>query len=378
MLIAIDMRSVGEKLCGVSRMAANLVRALAKLDTQNQYILYTSRSGQAPITKAPNFTEKYVPIRRYSFEEHCCFRNIVGKDMPDLFHSLHQSLPFFWDLPVKRLVTVCDLFAPKYPWFFESHGYITKLIAKFYFDIMMRRTLRQADLIVAISQYTKRDILEKYNVPEGAVRVIHLAAGDQGVINDTYTDSGSTQSPPNSPYCLFIGNFKRYKNIEGAIAAVAKFNKTTQQKTIKLVVVGNDEKNLPRVQDYAKNSGVLENIVFMRYVTDTTLRTLYGNAVCLLFPSLYEGFGMPVLEAMSVGVPVVCSNTTSLPEVAGDAALFVDPLNTQSIADSIGRILENKNLREELVRKGHENSRRFSWEETARQYLKIYQEIISK
>lgn len=376
MLIAIDMRSIGQKLCGVSRMALNIVRALSRVDSKNKYILYRQDTPLAPFTSAANFTEKTVRLKRYSLGEHLFFREIVRRDMPDVFHSLHQSLPFFWNIPVKTIVTVCDLFAPKYNWFFEDYGYLSRNLARRYFDVLMRSTLRRADSVAAISQFTKKDLLERYHLPDEAVKVIHLAAGHSGTTASGSASTGVPLSIAKNSYCLFIGNFRRYKNIDGAIEAIATHNRKYPGYRLKLVVVGNDEKNLPRITRRAKDLNAFNDIVFLRYVPDAALSELYQNALCLLFPSLYEGFGMPILEAMQAGVPVVCADTTSLPEVAGDAALLINPMDPGAIAEALHAVMVKSELRQELISKGWQNAKRFTWEKTALEYLELYEGLM--
>lgn len=355
-------------------MSANLIQALSKIDAVNEYILYKSCTTAPPITAAANFTEKAIPIERYSIAEHLHFSDIVNQDNPDIFHSTHQYLPYFFNIRGKRLVTVCDLFAPKYSRFFESHGPLKKHLARMYFDIMMGRTLRQADHIAAISQYTKDDIVSKYGVTPAKIDVIHLAAGNtMGTLG-----SNSLKDAPdlsrNKPFCLFVGNFKPYKNIKGAIESVSLYNSLNPARRICLIVVGNDEKNLPAISKYVREKGSADSVIFMKYVSDDTLAVLYKEAEFLLFPSLFEGFGLPVLEAMRAGLPVICSNTTSLPEIAGGAALMVSPNSPIEIAHAISQ-LRSAGIRSALITKGYETVKSFTWEKTAKQYLRLYTEL---
>ena len=229
---------------------------------------------------------------------------------------------------------------------------------------------KKAKHFIAISESTKRDIIEYLKIPEQKITVI-----DQGVDHRLYYPR--REHLPDLEYVLFVGSEEPRKNLGTMLKAFFMLKKDKAFSNLKLVKVGD-----PRSERYRQSTlkvitdlGLHEDVSFTGFVSDEELALYYSNAGCLLFPSLYEGFGLPPLEAMACGCPVVTSNTSSLPEVVGEAGIMVNPYDTNGLAKAIREVLTNSKLRDDMVRKGLEQAKKFSWEKAARQTLEVYNKL---
>ena len=289
-------------------------------------------------------------------------RQLAGQDF-DVFHPTYYDpyfLKFCGDRPF--VLTVYDMIIEKFPEYFPGEDAVRagkKLLAE------------SAQRIIAISECTKKDIVTILRIPEEKVQTIYLA--------------GSLPQAPGSPsipassslperYFLFVGNRSGYKNFPFLIRALAPVFQT--HAALYLVCAGGG------AFSGSERALLQENNMASRVVSypadDITLASLYRNACAFIFPSLYEGFGLPVLEAFSCGCPAVLSNTSSLPEIGGDAALYFDPYDTISLADAMERVLTDESLRKELVIRGNEQGKRFSWEKTAAMTKTVYDSLASQ
>ncbi len=285
------------------------------------------------------------------------------KRQPDIFH-----LTTPWPLAVKgakTVITIHDLIPLKIPF--------TTLDLKVHFYELFKWAAQSADLILSVSEHTKKDIMEIYGVPEEKIKVTYQSykGGDIDVNPDDaaiYLNSKGLQA---EKYILFVGNIEPKKNIKQLIRAFAYI-----QKGYKLAIVGHKawmyESQLIGLKNYLKK----KQYVMLDYVTDEELAMLYGNAFCMVFPSLYEGFGLPVLEAMHHDCPVICSDRSSLPEVGGDAALYVDPYQFTDIRDQLNKLIANPELRTEMIKKGRERVAFFSPENYAKRLLEAYEGLV--
>jgi glycosyltransferase involved in cell wall biosynthesis len=285
------------------------------------------------------------------------------KRQPDIFH-----LTTPWPLAVKgakTVITIHDLIPLKIPF--------TTLDLKVHFYELFKWAAHSADLILSVSEHTKKDIMEIYGVPEEKIKVTYQSfkGGNIDVNPDDaaiYLNSKGLQA---EKYILFVGNIEPKKNIKQLIRAFAYI-----QKGYKLAIVGHKawmyESQLIGLKNYLKK----KQYVMLDYVTDEELAMLYGNAFCMVFPSLYEGFGLPVLEAMHHDCPVICSDRSSLPEVGGDAALYVDPYQFIDIRDQLNKLIANPELRREMIKKGRERVAFFSPENYAKRLLEAYEGLV--
>lgn len=381
MRIGIDARSVNERMCGVSRTSLSLLKALLSLDKSNSYMIYINNLIDEKLFPVQNnITLKIAGYRRY----HPCeriFSKRIAADHLDIFHSLHAALPFLFKAKVGKVVTIPDIFAAKYPWFFEKHGLALKHLLRKYFNFIIRRSIEKSDIIVAISEYTKNQIIEYFHADMQKIRVISCGF-DQNLFRPLDKDESikgvemiKREFLLSSPFALFVGNFKKYKNVEGVFAGFAAYCRRNPGTSLQLAVGSNERKGVEKTAVLIKKYKLDGKVRFLGYLESEKLRALYGLAEMLLFPSYLEGFGLPVLEAMAVGTPVITSSSSALPEVAGEAALFVNPAVPEELADKIGLLLNDRSLRQRLIKAGRERIKNFSWEKSAQKYLEVYEAV---
>lgn len=316
---------------------------------------------------------KYYPDNKYHFFNDSSL-------IPNDYNIVHYPYfdPYFLSLPSKNsqktVITVHDLT----PIIFKEHfpagirGNVRWLIQK--------KRLRSADAIITDSESSKKDITKIVGIEEDKIKVIYLAAPDYFKKMETGNWKIAIEKKFNLPdeFILYVGDVTWNKNLPRIVEAVKKSN-------FKLVMVGkaliNDKydksnpwnKDLSIVQKEIEND---ERFIRLGFVSNEDLNLLYNSASCLLMPSLYEGFGLPVIEAMQAGCPVITSKEGSLEEVAGDAALYTDPFNSDAIAESINKLMEDGDLRKRLSQKGIDRAKNFSWKKTAEETLKVYRELV--
>ena len=294
----------------------------------------------------------------------------------DVYHGVCN-----FELPIRKVcryvVTIHDLV----PLFFPE------LVPKkhlLFFRLFMKRVAHTADLIITDSEHSKRDIMQYLKVAQDKIRVIYLGydqryqrVQDQRRIADVLARYGIRQ-----PYLLFVGVIEPKKNLERLVEAYTLLQKACpavrhahRPQDIQLVIAGGEGWFSERLYRKVRNSGLTQQIVFPGFIPDNDLPVLYSGAELFVFPSLYEGFGLPVLEAMSCGVPVVTSNVSSLPEIAGEAGVLVDPHHPEAIVRGIATVLSNRQLQEQMREKGYRQAQKFSWQRTAEATYHVYQEV---
>lgn len=291
----------------------------------------------------------------------------------DLYFSPVNILPYFKNRKVPHIVGVLDLCTFIVP---ET----TTRFLKTYYDIYLGTSLKRADKIIPISENTKRDLLKLFHIDKSLIRAIHLGIDDEfSNIKISPRESAnfleSLGLHLNDRYFLSIGTSKR-KNIETTIEAFSKFVKT--HNSTKLVIVVNDKGMIDHINICVDKFKIgKENIILtQRYLTQKELKILYNHALCLVYCSYYEGFGLPVLESMQCNCPVITSNVSSLPEISGDAALLVNPYSAEEIYYSMLLLYNNPSVRTEYIRKGVLNTRKYSWTITAKSFVRLFNEVM--
>jgi glycosyltransferase involved in cell wall biosynthesis len=283
----------------------------------------------------------------YSIKEQFLFPLILSKHPADLTHIPHYNAPL--GCGQKMAVTIHDVIHLRFP---------PSRAAYLYARVMLEAVTRRARVILTDSEYTKKDLLELIRADESKIRVIPLAAGPQFSPSDAIRDNT----------VLYVGNLKPHKNILTLLRAFTKAN--AREKAMKLVLAGHNF-----MPEETRAFQGLSDIVFLDNTNLGELVELYRKARIFVFPSLYEGFGLPPLEAMASGTPVICSNATSLPEVVGDAAMLFDPNNQDELADNILTLYRDEGLQKSLAAKGLERSKRFSWDHCAEKTAEVYREV---
>jgi glycosyltransferase involved in cell wall biosynthesis len=279
----------------------------------------------------------------------------LSRNKFDVFHATYYK-PYYLKRKIKQpvVVTCLDMIHEK----FVQSDQITITNKK--------ATLTRADKIVAISHNTKKDLISIYQIPESKIDVIHLASSFEPPADN------SQLIPRGEEYFLFVGTRDYYKNFPRFLKAVAPLLK--QRPALRLLCIGGGQ--FTKDEQALIGELKLEDQVTQRTVNDTVLAGLYAGAIAFFFPSLYEGFGIPVLEAMRCKCPVIISNGGSLPEVGGDAALYFDPIDSESIYSAAEAILLKPELRNELVTKGLERAKEFSWDKTAALHHQLYRDLL--
>jgi glycosyltransferase involved in cell wall biosynthesis len=292
----------------------------------------------------------------------------IGLSLEMLLHSIDtlfvpaHILPLI--LPKRTIVTIHGL---EYEFFPEAYSFWERLYMRFF----IKRSVKKAQEIIAVSQNTKKDLKDLYKAPEEKITVIYegIANNYQSLISNSQT-TFSNKIFNLKPYLLFIGRIEERKNIQGIIEA---FSVLKEKKVFlgKLVLAGKPGYGYEKIQFTIQQTKFKNDILETGYIEEIDKYKLLKGAEIFLFPSFYEGFGLPILEAQVEKVPVVTSNISSMPEVAGDGAILVNPRNTNDIIRSIKNLISNDFLRNDIIKKGYENTKKFSWEKCAREIVEI-------
>lgn len=370
MRILLDARNMLPKMSGLGRYAYNLVQALAKYDHENEYIVLKRKANTVQIIEQDNFQEIAVSHDIASPRNTLWPTKVINKLNVDLYHSLYQFFPA--QLKARsRIVTMHDMmwvenprFSFKYPW--------TGQFIHMYANFLLPDSLRSADLIIAVSQHTKDRLIALYPDLKDKVTVVYHGV-HQG---DLDCEQESKQHLPEilkkEPFILSLGNTRPYKNIPRVLQAFSQV--CNQNKKVRLVIAGRGDR-ISEIKALAKKLNIVDQVVFLGWVNDRIIRALYQHCQFLAFPSLIEGFGLPVLECMKFGSAVLTSNRPPMTELADDAAYLVDPENVSNIAKGMQILLKNDDLRKKLTKKGRQRVAEFTWERTAEQVFNTYEKI---
>ena len=373
MHIAIDAHSVGTQLAGNETYAVNLIEALAQIDRVNQYTIYVTKNEAVDrfANRWPNFQVKrtlpHTPLVRIPLTLAAELR----RNPVEVLHVQYTAPPF---APCPIVSTIHDLSFEHLPETFTRRSR-TQL------RLTVRGTARRAAVILTLSEFSRRDIIETYAVDPERVLVTPAAAPPNfaPVENETELKDIRERYGIKANYLLSLGSIQPRKNLARLIEAYALLRTSRAGDQLpQLVIAGKRGWLDNEIQRAAQRENRNESIKFIGYVPEKDLPALYSAAICFVYPSFFEGFGLPVLEAMQCGTPVIAGNRTSLPEVAGAAALLFDPFDAGALAEAIERIIHNPDTRAELRVKGLERARIFSWTATARLTLQAYERALRK
>jgi len=361
---------------GVGTYTRNVVRTLGRLDRQNKYFLVGSPEKVKEIGPLPaNFHTVPLLEPDTTPKGYFEFRIILKRLACDLVHIPH----LFWlprALPCPYVMTVHDLLEHM------SRAKGGSGLRRSMHYQLTRRVLKGAARIFAVSQFSKSEVEKLFGIPSQQIEVVHNAIDERflhGHANDADRQMIAERYLVTYPFLLYAGRISPHKNlvriIEAFSALRGELEKEGKFADLKLIIIGDDLSGHPDLRRTVIRSGVQNDVRFMGFVPIDVLRIFYDVANVFLFPSLYEGFGLPPLEAMAHGTPVVTSNLSSLPEVVGNAAVLVNPENVFEIMRATHRVLVDHNLREKLKQRGYDQVRRFSWEGSVRKILRVYQEV---
>ena len=382
MKILIDALGIVNETTGVGQYSLQLLNALSEIDSKNEYYICLQKklNDSHPIFNLKNkrnFTLIRDDVSAIGPKKQFYYYNLLRRNRFkfDLFHSLNSELPLYGN--TKSIVTFHDLKYIKYPYFLNKFSTIKSKYLKY----TMKKGAEKASKIIAVSRSTKKDIIQLLEINKEKIRVIYEASnlGMYPKVNGGMANSEILKKYAiKKPYFLYVGEKRPHKNLEGLIKAFAVYKEKHDSRKISLVLTGKKYSTYHEYITMAENLGVKDSLIFTGFIPEKYLKTIYSKAEALLLISFYEGFGIPILEAMECGIPVITSNISSMPEVAGGAALLVDPNNIQEIAEKMNDIVNSKTLRKQLIESGFKRVKQFSWERTARQTLKVYNEIYRK
>lgn len=366
MKIAFDAKRFFQNASGLGNYSRDLVRILATFFPENEYILFhknTSERGKN-ILDFPNVS--FVKTTKRTMSRQLKMGKDAQQSGAAIFHGLSGELPLKWNKKkIKKIVTIHDLIFMRYP---KYYSWFDRRIHFWKF----KKAAENADLIVAISEQTKRDIIKYLQVPEAKIRVIYQGCHQAFKENYNTAELQKIKEKYQLPdkFVLNVGTIEERKNVLNILKAL-------QDTQIPLVVVGKKQKKyFLKIEKFLKKNKV--NVQFLEGVSMQELAGIYKLAEMLVYPSFFEGFGIPIIEALFSGIPVVTSNTSCLPEAGGPHSVYIDPKNDKDIRAKIIHLWENESERKRRVEKGLEYVQRFSDEQIAKDMMQIYKETLQK
>src|SRR4030095_13534845 len=373
MHIGIDAHAIGARQGGNETYISNLIKSLAEIDGENLYTIYLADAGAAAqwresfTTRYKNFSLRLLPpptplVRVPVYLTYELFRRPV-----DVLHVQYTAPPF---CRVPVVVTIHDLAFERMPETFTRRG-------SFQLKLTVRRTAKKAARIATVSEYSRQDLLDIYKLPPEKVVVTYNG------VESSFTPQPSVPNEAEGvrrrfgvsrDFLLAVGSLQPRKNLVRLIRAYARLRSEREDFRSQLVIVGRKLWLASAIFDEVKRQRWADDVILTGYVADEDLPALYRAARAFVYPSLFEGFGLPPLEAMACGTPVVTSDVSSLPEITGDAALLIDPNDERALANALIEVVNNARLRAELREKGIAQAKKFTWRDAAEKTLRLYQE----
>jgi glycosyltransferase involved in cell wall biosynthesis len=362
MKFSVDAHAIGQHLTGNEVYIRNLLSGFASLDSESEFIAYLSVDDASPWVP-PRFAVRRVsanPFVRLGFD----LSSKLRQDRPDLLH-VQFTAPLVCPVPV--VVSVHDVSFLEHPQYFPRSRALQLRWS-------VGRTVRSAAKIITLSDFSRDAIQRAYNLNPDGIVVAPLAAAQEfrPLHIDNAVDAVRSRFQLPAPFILSVGDLQPRKNHIGLIRAFAELVRNFPHLRHRLALAGKDTWFAPKVRQAARESGVSDRIRFLGFVTDQDLLHLYNSCDLFVFPSFYEGFGLPVLEAMACGRAVVCSNTSAMPEVADGAAILVNPHSTSEVTRAMADLLRDVELRSRMERLGQQRAAQFSWQQSARKTLEVY------
>src|SRR5438552_379078 len=370
MRIAIDIRKINE--FGVGTYIWNLVRNLAGIDDRNDYLLVGSNRNFHELGPLPpNFKQLYQPEEDKLWRNNVAIPFALERQRVDVVHVPHHDAPFFNSSSL--VVTIHDCVHLLFP-----HEDSSKF-QNYRSYLQTKRVVESAKHVLAVSKSTKEDLIDIFDLPESRISVVYNALDERFAFNHTPEERKHVleRYQLKDPFVLYSGKIRPHKNLHRLIEAFAvlksELTDDEQYQNLKLIIIGDELSKHQYLRLTVIRSGAQQDVRFFGFVPYPILRVFYQAAELFAFPSLYEGFGLPPLEAMANRAPVLASNTSSLPEVLEDAAVLVNPENVFDIARGMKLILSDDAVRQRLIQKGLEQVAKFSWKLAAQKILERYQ-----
>lgn len=384
--IGIDARFYGPLGKGLGRYIQEIVDNVIKIDTVNKYVVFLSPDNFDEFIPAESRIKKVrTTARWYSLAEQLVMPFLIWQERLDLMHFPHFNVPIL--TPVKFVVTIHDLILTKFPTVRATT--LAPLIYKIKnlaYKIIIALAVRRAKKVIAVSEFTKNDVVQKFKINPKKVIVTYEGVANLARGNDSLfvkkQDDRKTLLSYNivDNFILYVGNAYPHKNLESLLEVFFELHK--KHPDLRLVLVGREDYFYKRLKSSAMNLNLwieeIQNspVIFTGYVPDVELDVLYRQALFYVFPSLYEGFGLPALEAMAKSCSVASSNKACLPEILGEAALYFNPEDKADMFMKMDRLYSDQELREVLIKKGHQQVKRYNWWECARLTFDVYKSVI--
>ena len=361
---------------GISRLFSEILPRMCEIDESLHITLLTSGRCRQALPAHPHIHHRPIPPVERFLRPGRLWRPVIpptnwmvqrlwlGSARGRIWHSTYYTMPHLpWDGPI--VITVVDMIYEKFPEYFYN---ATKFIER------KRKCIEQANKVIAISESTKRDILEYIKIPENKVNVIHLAAS-RFFEESPQAHKNKLREPfgLGKPFILYVGPRESYKNFHTLLKAYSLWKGRSD---FDLICVGGASQWSEDEIEVITQANLGNSVKLFASTGDEELRAFYSCAYALVYPSIYEGFGIPPLEAMGCGTPVIVSNTSSILEVVGDAGLYFEPSSKEELLDALDKIVDDASLRQTLVKKGRDRSKMFSWEKTAKETYNIYRDLL--
>jgi glycosyltransferase involved in cell wall biosynthesis len=376
MRIGFDGKVLTRRIGGVGRCAINLLQAMVSMAAAEgpevEFVIFTAPQTDPHLlqTLGASICHRFRRVKSSLLRASLLLPAAMSAERLDIFHGLDQSSTPFFGKRVKHVISVHDVLPWSRPWAFPfKHRLVTKLA--------LARVRKQADLVLVPSEAVREEVVRYLKVDKGRILVRPWGcearfrpAGDPGRVAQVLRRYQLAE-----PYILFVGTIEPRKDLLTLVRAFAQLRTLHHETALKLVIAGGRGWGEGSVVRAVQALALEEDVIFTGFVEEDDLPDLYRGAALFVYPSLYEGFGLPILEAMACGVPVITSNVSSMPEVAGQAAILVEPKQPEALAAAMASVLNDGQLRDTLRRRGLERAGRFSWEDVARQVLAVYRAL---
>lgn len=369
MRIGVDCRIYSSKFTGIGRYTFELVRYYLEQNEKqgypHEYVLFFNNPEYKEFVCPKNVKKVLVNAKHYSLPEQTVFPKKLWKEDLDVVHFPHFNIPFLYRRPY--VVTIHDLTLTLFP-----GQKMNKWYHRLAYNLVIKNAVKQAKKVIAISHNTKKDIINYLHIDPNKIEVIHNWLGPEfKFIQDTEKFTSTLKKYGiKKQFLLYTGVWRNHKNITGLIKAF-HILKNKYNTDFQLVITGKPDPFYPEVKQSIKDLALESDVITPGLVSEQELIYLYNAAFIYVFPSFYEGFGLPPLESMSCGTPVACSNTSSIPEVCEENAVYFDPYNPQDIAEKIHALHQKPDLQAELIANGLKHVKKFTWEKAAQKTLNL-------
>lgn len=361
-----------KKKHGMEVVALELIRELQQIDTNNEYIIYVREDVDKCVVETANFKIRELPAKSYFTWEQITLPAAVKEDNLDFLHSTCNTSALRLSVPL--ILTLHDVIYLEKT---DFKGTAYQNFGNIYRKLVVPRVVKMSKLIITVSNFERGVILNRLNLPEQAVKVIYNAVSSKFTTAFDFALLEKFRISYSLPisFILFLGNTAPKKNTVNVVKAYVDYKRQTPD-GLPLVILDYDKSLVYELLNKLNAADLAQSFLFPGYIPSEEMPLLYNNCTLFLYPSLRESFGLPILEAMACGVPVITSRTSSMPEVADDAALFVNPFNTEDITDKMVNLLSDPNLMLQMRERGLKRAAQFTWRSVAEQILSVYNTLL--